>query len=223
MRFAKLPVYKFDELSERTRSKLISDETEFYFDYMWLDDVELWLHDREDSPIHESGFDYETTKDLSIDVSCCQGAHFCFVNLLFDKDIILEKSHAVQILKDAADPERFDAIIMDGDLEAFVDNLNILFEKPSWNSCGNYSGHFIVELADDNDGMYDNDSVDMLLKSVAEMLDEYLHEVQCRTYKYLDDLTQEASDSDVIAESIKEHDNWYDGHGNVVDESDLVE
>ena len=218
MKYAKIPVYKFSELPERVQQRLIEDERQFYFDEMWLDYMMDYLIERPET-LHDRGFTIGGREDVSIDVSCDRYDHFTILDAELDKDIILDKSGARALLEEAADGS-FTAAIMDVDLEPFIDNLCLSHHCESRRDYWCDSGEITVELLDDNDGMYDNDTIDSLLDAVSQLCTEYLHKIQYEVYTELRDATEADTTDEALIQGMDDS-LHYTAEGIIVADEDI--
>ena len=210
MKYVKLPVYEFDELAEEIQDKIKYKERDFYWDYMWHDDLNLWLFDREDCPLIGSGVSIDSSSDLSIDVSYDRYDHCVFRDCDLDKNILIEKSGALETLN-----LRLKHIPVT--VEDFIKNIYITWSLPYERDYFNSSGHVDIEWIEDWDDSI-TDNMDIIAEEISDILMGYMHDLQSRLMNYIRDLSWEAAKAEG---DNPDPDMVYDAQGNSYTREDM--
>lgn len=204
MKYIKTPVYEFEELSEKAKQKVIDRERTFYFDDMFEDDLHLWLFESDKCPLIDSGVSIDSLRDLSYDLSNYQYDHVAFRQCTLDKDILIEKSGAMELIENAWRNTSVSA-------QDYIDNISISWSLPYARDYFCSSGHVVID-----DCAFYNDKFEDMANAISEELEdklsEYMHNLQQKLYDYLIELTDDMSSDETIIANL-DSDLLYDSDG----------
>lgn len=206
MKYIKTPVYEFSELNSEAQDRIRQAEHDSYWETMWLDDLDLFLFDRDDCPLVGSGVAIDSHKDLSIDVSYDRYDHVTFRSCVLDLQVILNKSGAYKLIEESMGT--------DIKLNVFIDNLVVHWEVNGRDLfCS--SGEIVVGMYQAWEDLFvsekDSDEAYALEDKVANYLTDYMHSLQYKLMQYLRDLSWEAAE---YAADNLDPDLVYDAQGN---------
>lgn len=204
MKYIKTPVYEFDELNEKAKQKVIDKEREFYELYICEQDLDFAL-DGDKCPLINSGVSIEGLKDLSYDLSNYHYDHVTFRECTLDKDVLIKKSGAMELIENAWRNTSVSA-------QDYIDNINISWSLPYARDYFCSSGNVAID-----DCAFYNDKFEDMANAISEELEdklsEYMHNLQKKLYDYLIDVVDHGTSEETIIENL-DPDMVYDAQGN---------